>query len=1224
MVLTANAAGLIASGPVRPASTSTATGTGVLGFLSNLWHDAQATVTGVGSLGGQVIHDVGYGAASLVDPLVPGKGIGGGGTFFENTDPTGLHLGKIAQALPGAVVHDYAHRYGGVSNIKTGLYQHPLSYILDALAVGSTVGKGAEIVGALSLKTPSAVDALAAGEEAADTLRAAGVAEKSAKAAGLKVGLEKLGEQTPLTGLQEAAMKVLPSVTARKVGESLVPFAESNNPVARGMLYPLKRLASEPIDVIKGQAEVAFEAVNSHVAAGDVTSAEYTKALTRYDQLKGLVSGAEQYGMTRIQRPIVSDIYEKLAVKKLLGYTRGMGYSKREARIGEVVGNLKPYYSQDANFVDRAAGVYQGLDVTIPELPQRQAVNLDHFIMSPKEVPLVNPLDAAPPVTDIPPEMRQWVSENSALSPKLAKADYAKEQAGQILQQAATNPDRLRMGQTLASEQDAASRYIAGHYDAISRTVEHISPSDFTLADTIRSQDDLRIMLAGPDWQGGMLDQNVISYNELMDRTYRSSMMKHGAEYFPTGEGGAGELRYVPDGVDSSLYHNGTLDPSSLQKADWRQLDDAFRAANAPQPIYYPQINADTLGSSKYSDFVMSNARVGARRATADPNLKWMEGDLLKSGDYITDPIQAYVRRAARMSRSEELQNLMQWAIKPQGRLISSLDEKLNNESYYIPDGMHRFWRTKIGFEDTVDNMSSGGADMQPSVRDALHSVMFKNQDEIVNAGVTTKGVEIYAIPKNLADGLDAYAKYAINNKFVRFFYDGPMNAWRGMVLQGSPRWTFNNLLGNTTLAKLSGGVNLTDAGALLVERFKQMLNDKFGANFDTALLDRVGELPGIGRVDAGGYATDMNLYNPKLGSLGESRGGQMYEKVSGSPPVRAAKWLGTKNQRANGAIEDAFREAGYVKALEKQDLIKGVMPHIDGWWNLRKRLDALNGRTLTQPQVDSAITEMGKVMGNFTTSLGPFERNVVRRFIFPFWGFMKHQAQFLARMPGNNPYRSTILRLSAQINQEMLAQYGPIPGWLEGAVPMAGPGSGQIPFISTRGPNPFSGTFQPPTSQLSPLLQLALSRSGGRDLFTGNKYSDPNVTYPYGSDTPYRKVYDANGNVVDVQPLSGPVVPALLEQLLSTIPQYQALEGIAAGGKPYDSANLPSIIAARLRDQQGKATPVDPATGQPYTPASVTGELAKLSGVGSYSVDLQSLQMQQALEKLRALSAAR
>src|SRR3982751_651236 len=92
--------------------------TGPLGFLHNLWSDAESTVTGLGALGSQVVHDLGRSAANIADPIIPGQGLSVG--VLNNVDPTGYHVPQIVNALPGAIAHDYAHRYGGLSNITQG------------------------------------------------------------------------------------------------------------------------------------------------------------------------------------------------------------------------------------------------------------------------------------------------------------------------------------------------------------------------------------------------------------------------------------------------------------------------------------------------------------------------------------------------------------------------------------------------------------------------------------------------------------------------------------------------------------------------------------------------------------------------------------------------------------------------------------------------------------------------------------------------------------------------------------------------------------------------------------------------------------------------------------------------------------------------------------------------------------------------------------------------
>jgi hypothetical protein len=241
-----------------------------------------------------------------------------------------------------------------------------------------------------------------------------------------------------------------------------------------------------------------------------------------------------------------------------------------------------------------------------------------------------------------------------------------------------------------------------------------------------------------------------------------------------------------------------------------------------------------------------------------------------------------------------------------------------------------------------------------------------------------------------------------------------------------------------------------------------------------------------------------------------------------------------------------------------------------------------------------------------------------VRRFIFPFWGFYKHQAQMIARLPIDHPLRAEVIRSLGQVNNDMLQQYGPIPEWLQGATPLGPPGP-DVTFLNTRGPNPFSGTFQSPLSMLNPVLQLVGERALGENLYTGQPFQgNPHDFYtPYGSSQTYQYVRNDKGQVVDAVPVQGHVEPPLLEQILNQVPQYSAVEGALAGGKKYDTDTLISILRARAAG--------NPAAAADMTkPTSIVDQLLRLSGLSSTTYPLGSYQASLAQGRQEALNAGR
>lgn len=1162
--------------PAQAAPGAEDEGRSLLGFLSNLTIGGLSDLaTGIRGLAGQAIHDVGRGVALAI----PGEQALGP---INDVDPTGFHLDEIITGLPGALVSDLGRRYGSLlpggapaSEAFDAMYEEPLSYVLDALAVGGAAAGAGKVLGARAL---SGTEAATTAERVAEALRLAGMGRK-AEAAGIRVGLDELAEAGQLGGGAKFARSVLPSPTVRRAGERLEPFAPSPNPVGRALAAPFKRLGTEPLDVLRGQADELSAGVHEAVAAGREVAPPVQAQL---DKLNDLIAGAEGAGVTRLQKPIVSKALEWNAVRKTIGQASAEALRHREERMGQVTTALRPYYRADRTFADRSIGTFDGLDIDIAELPKAEwAAGISGRVATPKAVSLGGGVRTALEM-DLAPELRTAIAAQGPLAAQLGKVDELAQGVRSWLDDVTADPSKLREGTDIAAQTDAAERYLSGLYDALRRRLAH-ERGDAVIPDTVLAQDDMRLVLA--DWQGKMLDRGG-DVAHIMERAYRPLGLKHG----------------------------GKIENGKYVGPDWRELDDALRAAGIPQPVYFPMIDAEQIARRGAWDFLTNRSRVGARRASRDPHLLQMKGTLLERGGYVDDPIEAYGRRAARAVKAEELQSLIDKAIKPFARPVSSIDELTPGEAIYAPDGLWRFWRNKTTFDDVMDDLLSQGVEADGAIADALKSVVFRNQDELVQMGTTGKGLELYAIPKALARQLDSYAKWsgAISNPAVRLFWDKPMDVWRATVLQGSPRWILNNTLGNTVFVTMTGGAKVRDVLRIAEDQFKRYMNERLGTHFNTEVLDRIARLEGIGQVGSG-FSSKESLYQMHLGKAGEGTVGEAYRLMSNSAPVRAARKYGSANLRFNSVVEQTFRQATYIRGLERASIVSKARPVAMGFDGLRKRLDNLLEGGISPGRVKSAYDEMLKVMGDYG-ALGPFERNVVRRFLFPFWGFYRHQARLLVTFPVEHPGRAAILERVSDVNREMMEQYGPVPEWLEGAVALGPPGP-DTPFLTTRGPDPFSASFEPPTSMLSPPIKIALEQATGRSLFTGEEFTDPDVVSggPF-SDERFRVIRDDQGNVVDVEPIER-VLPGILEHLLQQIPQYEALKSAVGGGATYDTATLLDVL-------KGAGVYTD-ETGAPRYPTNVAEQIAKISGLSTLRFDLPAYQQRLAEDALAALSMA-
>lgn len=1494
--------------------------TGVIGFLHNLFSDASSTVTGLGALGSQAVHDFGRAVATTADPIVPGKGIALG--IFNNVDPTGFHLPQIAGALPGTVVHDYAHRYGGLSNVVEGFYQHPLSYLLDVSAAGDVAGKGAEFVAATALEDPAAAGAKAIAQGTMDNLtEVGGMTTKAARPAGLKTGLESLATERPLTPLEQVAHDLLPTATARRIGDVIVPYAQKNNPLVNAITSPLKKITTQPIEDLAAKGDQLGQELANYgydIASRTASGAAPPKGLIgNYDQVQRLLTGAADYKLTRIQRDFPADIALWRRGKSFLTKSSASGLAQREADLKQIVAGQKPFYDENPNYGSMMVGApdgfhydFQGTNVDAAKADVREAMqieqrlrdmegeykagaapltggasdtwdaeyhsladrlntlrgsantdigtpqavlaqhglyqsttgelgNLDGSPLIPqptrmpwftpdrigtdmKPVPLLPP-GTAPPV-QVPALSEQTRQAATEIAPGLlGRADIAAEQVAKYISDLQNGTAVVPEGTNIPGELDAANRFLARQYEGVTRALDHANPATPPVDIVSRGMDSIDSLNSTRELQ--MLGQGD-SLEHIMQRKYTAMQMMYGA-------------------VPKDFTMSGGL-------ADWRTLDDSLRAAGQAPPTYFPYI--DQSARQNFFEYLTNRVRIGGRTLASDPNMKFFSGSALEKNTYITDPIEALSRRAVRFNRFQQVNNMWNGIVaSPFTREFNpATDELASNEVLAAPDGFRRYFAKASTAQDTVDHLTSAGA-KEPDISGALQSFLFEDTKQLadrmgvappasptdlakvqeylhgtaadptsafagasplpprsamtgslvsdvgvgrvfrqtdengfwrllgrdprmpapewfsnnpdlalsqggkgVSVELDAKGLsgwvgqkpgwdfqydhgnaeialshnsgdayeqairavdvngepsaqlqgwaarngfqafptengvryvrggpatgtldalasgqapsdvtaawdrmggmegynratlpqetvggpdglavasarptvppKVYAIPKTFARQMESYAHASglFGNPFVRMFWDTPTNLWRSFVLQGSPRWVINNTLGNAVMMKLSGFGRIQDVVTLAEERWRQVIADKLGQNFHSDVLDLLNQVPGIDRAATGAFTGEASLYNIKRGSATDPAVENFFERLAGAVPSVAHKF-GDFNMRLNSAVEDTARQAVYIDALQRQEVTAAAKPIARMFWSTKSRLENLVGRAdqITEPQITGALREIGNTLGNFN-ELGPVERNVIRRFVFPFWGFYKHQAGMLARLPIESPIRGDVIRLLSEANDKVMGPYGQLPPWVQGAVPFGAPGQGEIPFYSSRGPNPFSASFQSIPSMLNPFAQIALSRGLGRNLYTGQKYEGSPYNYytPFGSEQSYHYVRDSQGNVVSVDPMQGNVEPSLLEQILGTVPQYGAIKSALAGGQTYDTTTLAGILKARFDQTQGNNTPIT-YQSKPGTATNPLDQLLKISGLGTTPYNLTAYQQALLQGQLQALAAA-
>jgi hypothetical protein len=664
------------------------------------------------------------------------------------------------------------------------------------------------------------------------------------------------------------------------------------------------------------------------------------------------------------------------------------------------------------------------------------------------------------------------------------------------------------------------------------------------------------------------------------------------------------------------------------------EVHQALRDAGRPTPVYFAHIDETAL---KASDWFVSKAKEGANIYARNPHDKLMRGVLLGEGKWLKDPIEVAKRRSARMIREQETYHLWDMVTREFGIEMSDPSQLPSGYKLVAPDMLFINHRTRTSLLDRLDKYLTDGLEGDSAMAKALKETLDENYDA-VKALMEADEVKMYAVPESVLKNLDEAARWspAFGGKNARLYMDTPMNVWRGLTLTASPRWVVNNVLGNTVFG-LMQGVKVADVARIAYRKFETLfanwyrrragMPEKFGPRERSLAYDvhMLAQSENIGH----GYIGSGTEHPTRLGAAAEDTAmGRAIMATQASKGAKVAKRWGDAMKSLNKTWEDSYREASFLAAAEKGQGLNAVQRTGRSFWKSKERIERIMRDGFSEGDGRMALDEMNHFFGNYG-SMTPFERHVIRRWVFPFWGFYRHSSKLLLSFPVEYPGRAIILQGMANANAEMMEQYGPMPEWLESAIPLGPPGTDA--FLTTRGANPFSGVaegVEGVSQMLGPLPKTILEQSLGRDLFTGREFTDRDVVQPYGSDQQYRIIYDEQGNPIGSEPIEK-VAPGMLQGLLGQIPQYDMLRDVIAGGRSYDTASVLDAIQQRFGDV-GEATPIDPETGEPYSSMGLGSSLGKFGGLPISEYDLAAFQErlteeQQAvlLEALRRQGAA-
>lgn len=729
--------------------------------------------------------------------------------------------------------------------------------------------------------------------------------------------------------------------------------------------------------------------------------------------------------------------------------------------------------------------------------------------------------------------------------------------------------------------------------DAVRPLMEHLdSVADPVAADKTRR---LVEIIAGEPL-AAMRAGHVDDMADAMDNTRVVNMAQEAKALIETG--------HAPEDIFDHLYASRRVQVAHelglpLDDApDALTLDDITLEKGLKAPVYYPQPSNLTRSTSDYLQ--KKKIRGAVTSATPSSARKWggrnLDAYLKGTVDALeTNPVEAYSRLAAEWTGYRSTLKLMDDLKREFGMQFADRASVPEGWMVINPKFNRLLLRKNLDVRDQITRILADGTDEQQAFLDAVKSVFAGDRVERELRELVDSSGEVFAVPEIVAKEFDKAGKYSFADTVpMRLYYDPAMNAWRKQALYLRPGFYINNVIGNSVFMKLQG--------SSLTRMLRQL--DK---GYSEKLKNVLDELGVRSDVESGFYDTP-NQRQTHLGKAAETTTGQVYQRLGETKVARGGQRFFKGAQRLSGIFEDGARREAFLTAAERDLAKRAVLKWHSKFAKTDRKLNTIMKYGIDNPRAaERWVDEMNDVMNNYR-NLGPFERKIVRRFVAPFWPFYKHAAKTLLKMPFAHPGKARSLALLNEVTQD-IDTLGPRPEWLESATPFGlGDQPGETRFLGTRGINPFAGITESPLSLLSPVLQMGLEQTTGRDSFTGRPFSAEGVyTDPF---TGEQFGLDENGNPQKLERRLGgllaPVAPTALETLLGFAGPAQTIRNITSPGARY------SATGEVIEDEYG----------QPRYPTDALQELLKFVGVPTTDYNLGEYQKRLAESEARARGA--
>ena len=336
--------------------------------------------------------------------------------------------------------------------------------------------------------------------------------------------------------------------------------------------------------------------------------------------------------------------------------------------------------------------------------------------------------------------------------------------------------------------------------------------------------------------------------------------------------------------------------------------------------------------------------------------------------------------------------------------------------------------------------------------------------------------------------------------------WDTATNTWKVSVLALSPRWIFNNIMGNSMLNTLAGVVNpasYAEAAKRLYKGWRQTKTQ--GITFARAMRRQ--------HIPEGAWE---GLYRAEARAASPAKGGSWL--VSSEAPV-AGMWkkLGYKLSevpkamyKINSTVESFFRTAHYIDKVNF-----GLAPA-------------------------KALASVNEFLFDYSR-LSVMEKAFARR-VLPFYSWQKNITRLVVSYPFKHPTGMAVLQKLQKVTEEAQkdeADKSFLPDWFRYYIETPLTSAGENLFLSTRGINPFAdvgmltGGMESYLSALNPLLKIPLERATGQSFYKEKPFTSP-----------YRDIMGGEEKIL----------PSWWRHILSNFPQYTMAENLIKPYAKYDT----------------------------------------------------------------------